>query len=207
LGTSPSHSYLKGVLRSLGLAFLIVAAAYYAWSFDIAHASRLPPGKGVEIRATSGRIHIAGARDADTRDDDVHVTIQNVSEESAPAAHVTIDRHRNPILIEISNLPERATAFVEVPRCSNLAVSMLAGELEIRDIEGDKLCLLRSGRMEINVGDPTSYKYVRGFVLAGDVQAPAFDQNKGGLWRRMKWRGPGQSVIDGHVSAGLLVLQ
>lgn len=204
---STGNSNVKSVLASLGLAFLGLAAAYYGWSSGVAHASRLPSGNGIEIRATSGRINIVGAPEVGGNADGVRVTIKNVSEESAATARVVIDRHRSPMLVEISNLPQLATAYVEVPRATNLAVSMLAGELEIRDVEGDKRCLLRSGRMEINVGNPDSYRSVRGFVLTGDVQATAFDRNTGGLWRMVKWRGPGHAVIDAHVSAGLLVLQ
>jgi hypothetical protein len=181
---------------------LVLGAAYYIWSSDVANVSRLKPGKAIEVRATSGNIKIVG-----TQDNDVRVTIENVSAESAKMAHVRIDRNRNPILIEIRDLPQLATASVEVPRAASLAVSLLAGDLQIRDIDGDKLCLLRSGKMLISVGNPEAYKAVRAFVFAGDIHAPAFNRDKGGVWRMMTWTGPGQAVIDAHVSTGLLVLR
>jgi hypothetical protein len=202
LGTSTNNWNVKRVFGSLGLGLLVLGIAYYVWSSNVANASRLKTGKGIEVRATSGNINIVG-----TQDNDVRVTIENVSAESAKTAHIKIDRNRNPILIEIRDLPQFATAFVEVPRAAGLIVSMLTGELHIGDIEGDKLCLLRSGKMLINVGNPEAYKAVRAFVFAGDIHAPAFNRDTGGVWRMMTWTGPGQTVIDAHVSTGLLVLK
>lgn len=192
----------KRLWGSVGLGLLAVGFAYYVWSSGVANGSRLKTGKTVEVRVTSGKISIAG-----TQDNDVRVTVENVSAESAKMARIKIDRNRNPILIEIEDLPQFATASVEVPRAASVAVSMLAGELEIRDVDGDKLCLLRSGKMSIDAGDPETYKSVRAFVLAGDIHAPAFDRNTGGVGRMITWKGPGHSVIDAHVSAGSLVLQ
>ena len=200
--TSTKSGNLKRVLGSAGLGLLVLGVAYYVWSSDVASVSRLKTGKGIEIRATSGNINIVG-----TQDNDVRVTVQNVSAESAKMAHVMIDRNRNPVLIEIKDLPQFATAYVEVPRAASLAVSMLAGDLRIEDIDGDKMCLLRSGKMLINVGDPEMYKSVRAFVFAGDIHAPAFNRDTGGVWRTMSWTGPGQSVINAHVSTGLLELR
>ena len=202
MGTSTKSWNLKRVFGSVGLGLLVLGIAYYVWSSDVANVSRLKTGKGIEIRATSGNINIVG-----TQDNEVRVTIENVSAESAKTAHITIDRNRNPILIEIKDLPQFATASVEVPRAASLAISMLTGNLQIGDIDGDKMCLLRSGKMLIDVGNPEAYKSVRAFVFAGDIHAPAFNRDTGGVWRMMTWTGPGQGVIDAHVSTGLLVLR
>ncbi len=202
MGTSTKSWNLKRISGAVGLGLLILGGAYYIWSSDVANASRLKNGKGIEIRATSGNVSIVG-----TQDNDVRVTIENVSAETAKTAHITIDRNRNPILIEIKDLPQFATAAVEVPRAAGLAVSMLTGELQIRDIDGDKLCLLRSGKMLIDVGNPQAYKSVRAFVFAGDIHAPAFKRDTGGVARMITWTGSGQFVVDAHVSTGLLVLR
>lgn len=202
MGTSTKGCSLKRVFGSVGLGLLVLGVAYYVWSSDVANVSRLKTGKGIEIRATSGNINIVG-----TQDNEVRVTIENVSAESAKTAHLRIDRNRNPILIEIKDLPQFATASVEVPRAASLAVSMLTGDLQIGDIDGDKMCLLRSGKMLINVGNPEAYKSVRAFVFAGDIHAPAFNRDTGGVGRMVTWTGPGQAVIDAHVSTGLLVLR
>jgi hypothetical protein len=193
---------MKRAFGSVGLGLLVLGIGYYVWSSDVANVSRLKSGKAVEIRASRGTVNIVG-----TQDNDVRVTIENVSAESAKMAHIKIDRNRNPILIEINDLPQFAIASVEVPRAASLAVSMLAGELKIEDIDGDKMCLLRSGKMLINVGNPEAYKSVHAFVFAGDIHAPAFNRGTGGVWRMMTWTGAGQSIIDAHVDTGLLELR
>ncbi|HWZ84369.1 MAG TPA: hypothetical protein VNW47_17200 [Terriglobales bacterium] len=192
----------KRAFGSIGICLLVIAAGYYSWSSSIASASRLRGGKQIEIRAAAGKLDVAGTSDADVR-----VTIENVSAESAKTARIKIDRNRNPILIDIDDLPQFATAFVEVPRAASLAVSMGAGDLHITGVDGDKLCLLRTGKMSIDVGEPEAYKSVRGFVLAGDLHAPAFNREKGGLWRMMHWKGKGKTILDAHVGTGMLELQ
>ena len=192
---------VKRTSGTLGIGLLIIAAAYYAWSSSIADGSRLR-GKGVEIRSSSGSVKVVG-----TLEQDVRVTIEHAGDHAAKTALIRIDRSRNPILIEIEDIPQRAIALVEVPHGVSLAVSMSAGELQISNIDGDKRCLLRSGEMVIDVGDPAGYKSVRGFVFAGDVDARAFHAEKGGLWRMMTWSGPGDAVIDAHVSTGKLEMR
>jgi hypothetical protein len=61
--------------------------------------------------------------------------------------------------------------------------------------------------MLISVGNPEAYKSVRAFVFAGDIHAPAFKRDTGGVGRMIAWTGSGQFVIDAHVSTGLLVLR
>jgi predicted secreted protein len=95
----------------VGLGLLILGAAYYVWSSDVANVSRLKTGKGIEIRATSGNINIVGRQD-----NDVRVTIENVSAESAMTAHIKIDRNRNPILIEIKDHPQIGRTSSDVAR-------------------------------------------------------------------------------------------
>ena len=194
--------HLKRALGSIGIVLLVIAAAYYGWSSSIASASRLRGGKQIEIRAAAGKLDVVGTSDADVR-----VTIESVSAESAKSARIRIDRNRSPILIDIDDLPQFATAYVEVPRAASLAVSMGAGDLHITGVDGDKLCLLRTGKMTIDVGEPETYKSVRGFVLAGDLHAPVFNREKGGLWRMMHWKGKGKTILDAHVGTGMLELQ
>src|SRR3954465_10025666 len=192
----------KRAFVSIGITLFAIAAIYYVWSSGIASAARLHGDKRVEIRAADGKLDIEG-----TSDPDVRVTIENVSAESARTARIKIDRNRNPILIQIDDIPQFSTAFVEVPRNANLSVSMLAGDLQIANVDGDKLCLLRSGKMSIDVGEPSGYRSVHGFVLAGDLSAPVINSNKGGLWRDMTFKGAGHAVIDAHVGTGQLIFQ
>jgi hypothetical protein len=193
---------VKRFFGTVGIGLLVIVSVYLLWSSSVSDVGRLRGGKRVEIRATSGRVEVLG-----TQSPDVHVTIENVSAESAKTARIKIDRNRNPVLIKIEDLPNYATAVVEVPQDSNLAISMMAGELQIANVDGDKMCLLRSGKLSIDVGDPEGYKSVRGFVFAGDIHAPALDREKGGLFRMMTWRGHGKTMLDAHVSAGMLELK
>jgi hypothetical protein len=194
--------YTKRLLRSLGTALIVIASAFYLWSEKTADGKRLPAFNGVEIHIASGDVEIVGKPVAEIR-----VTIEGVSPEIARTASVRIRRDRKPNLLDISNLPQISHAYIEVPDSSNLAIFMRAGDLKIESVHGDKYALLRAGSMTIDVGPIANYGSADGFVLSGRLKASAFEVDKGGIWRRFHWTGPGRSTIDAHVTSGELNLE
>ena len=193
---------MKRALASFGIALIVVAYAFYLWSEKTADAKRLNALEGIEVHIASGAAEVVGKPVPDIR-----VTIGGVSPELARLANVRIDRSRKPILVDISDLPHMARAYIEVPESSSLAVSMHFGDLKIEGVGGDIYALLRSGRMTIDVGPTNHYGSADGFVLAGSLEAPAFAVAKGGIWRMFHWTGAGKSNIDAHVTSGELVLE
>lgn len=156
----------------------------------------------MEIHVSTGSAEISGEHI-----DSVQVTIERGGDQKWRNEHVRIDRNRNPVLVDIDDLPQFAQVRILVPEAAGIAVSTGAGELKIRGVHGDQLALLRAGEMTIDVGEPKDYRAARAFVLSGEVQAPAFDTTTGGLWRMRTWKGPGQRVLDAQVTTGHLVLQ
>jgi hypothetical protein len=96
---------------------------------------------------------------------------------------------------------------IEVPRHSNLVIRLSAGSLEIGRIDGDLDVSSHAGDVNIEVGHATEYRSVDASVSAGDVNAPAFGESKGGLFRSIHWSGRGTHRIEAHVGAGDLNLQ
>ena len=93
---------------------------------------------------------------------------------------------------------------VEVPKSSALYVRMFAGELEVRDIVGDKDVELHFGQLTIDVGKAEEYRRVSASVNSGELDAPAFNVSKGGLFRSFNQTGSGKYVLHAHVGAGEL---
>lgn len=191
----------KRTAEIFGVALLIVAGVFYFWSERISDPSWLRSGTKIEIRATAGAVAIVGG---DTNE--VAVTIDG-EPASARGANVMIDRGRAPMRVSISNIPETAHVEVRVPADASIAVNMSAGELRIRGMRGDIGSMLRSGRMVVQVDDPKTYRTADGSVLAGAIQAPAFQRNKGGMFRRFVWAGTGRNTLRAHVTTGQLVVQ
>jgi hypothetical protein len=95
---------------------------------------------------------------------------------------------------------------VEVPRSSDLYVRMMAGELNVKGITGNKDVELHFGQLTIDAGEPNQYSRVDASVLSGDLEAPPFDISKGGLFRSFEHTGTGQYRLHAHVGAGELDL-
>lgn len=80
---------------------------------------------------------------------------------------------------------------IEVPSVADLNVRLTAGELTIRDIQGNKDIEMHAGEIDIDVGRPEDYHRVDASVWAGELQAAPYHVFKGGLFRSFNWSGKG----------------
>jgi hypothetical protein len=96
---------------------------------------------------------------------------------------------------------------IEVPKTSGLWVRMPAGQLDVRGVTGDKDMELHAGQLTIEIGKPEDMGHVEASVLTGELDAPAFEVNKGGLFRSFEHTGPGKYRVHAHVGAGELDLR
>lgn len=96
---------------------------------------------------------------------------------------------------------------VEVPKSSELHVRMFAGQLDVRGVTGDKDVELTFGQLTMDVGEPDDYSHVDASVGSGELDAAAFNVNKGGLFRSFDHTGPGKYRLHAHVGAGQLDLR
>jgi len=96
---------------------------------------------------------------------------------------------------------------VELPKSSALYVRMFAGELDVSDIVGDKDVELHFGQVSMDVGKAEQYRQVSASVNSGELDAPAFNVSKGGLFRSFNQTGSGKYVLHAHVGAGELDLR
>lgn len=96
---------------------------------------------------------------------------------------------------------------VEVPKSSALYVRMMAGQLDVRDIKGDKDVELSFGQLNLDVGKAEDYGHVDASVNSGEIAASAFDVEKGGLFRSFDHDGPGKYRLHAHVGAGQVELR
>jgi hypothetical protein len=96
---------------------------------------------------------------------------------------------------------------VEVPRSSGLHVRMFAGQLDVLGVTGDKDVELSFGQLTMEVGEPDDYSHLDASVSSGELDAAAFNVNKGGLFRSFDHNGPGKYRLHAHVGAGQLDLR
>lgn len=98
-------------------------------------------------------------------------------------------------------------ARIEIPKSSALYVRMMAGQLDVQDVTGDKDIELSFGQLNLDVGKAEQYARVDASVNSGQIEASAFEVSKGGLFRSFDQRGPGKYRLHAHVGAGQVDLR
>lgn len=98
-------------------------------------------------------------------------------------------------------------ARIEIPKSSDLYVRMMAGQLDVLDVTGDKDIELSFGQLNVDVGKTEQYARVDASVNTGEINASAFNVDKGGLFRSFNQKGPGKYRVHTHVGAGQVDLR
>jgi hypothetical protein len=95
---------------------------------------------------------------------------------------------------------------IDVPSRCDLDLTLSAGDLRVRGIEGNKSLSMWAGDVTIEVGRAEQYRVVDVSVRAGDLTVEPFNRNTGGLFRSFHWTGSGKYAIHAKLFAGDLKL-
>jgi hypothetical protein len=96
---------------------------------------------------------------------------------------------------------------IDLPARSDIDVDLNAGDLEVRNIEGNKNLSMWAGDVTIDVGNAQLYRRVEASVRFGDISAPPFNRSTGGIFRSLTWSGSGKYVVRAKLFAGDLKLR
>jgi putative adhesin len=152
-------------------------------------------GGKVEMTLESGDYEIRAS--ADNR---IHV---RWNEASSKGVRVRITTNGKSADLRVENTPNNNFhAIIEVPALADVRLRLTAGNVEMAGIKGDKDIQANAGNLNIYVGSSSDWGDVDASVTAGDVNAPAFKEATGGLFRSFKWKGPGKYRLHVHLTAG-----
>jgi hypothetical protein len=98
-------------------------------------------------------------------------------------------------------------ATIEVPARSDLRARLMAGEIIIDGVEGNKDVEVDFGHIEIKIPKPQEYGRRDASVRAGSIEASAFEVSKGGLFRSFEQSGAGKYRLHAHVATGEIDLR
>src|SRR5215831_16162026 len=160
----------------------------------------LIPGAPLRLELSSGDYRIEAGQP-----DRMLITSRPKNPADRAKVHFGISATRTSALVRVSGSRDFA-ATIQIPRNLNLNVRLSAGRLVIDRIIGDKDIQSHAGELEINVGRPEDYKTVDASVLAGDIDASAFQRSKSGLFRSFNSKGPGRYRLHVHLGAGQIRL-
>ncbi len=96
---------------------------------------------------------------------------------------------------------------IEVPRRTSLSVRMMAGQVTVQDVKGDKDIELGAGQITIAHIHEGDYNAVSASVGVGQVEARAFGTDRGGFFRSFDKKFPtGDYRLRARVTTGQVQL-
>ena len=173
---------------------------------DLAHhplEARFPSSGQLDMRIRSAEIHIVGS-------DENKIVVRASGSQGSDSTDIEarFEGSGDSGKLRIRGGPSgNVTITVQVPRKSNLTVQIFAGDVEVKDITGNKDIELSAGDLTIDVGDAADYSHVRASVNTGDINASPFGESRGGLFRSFEKFGKGKYKLMAHVGAGDLTLR
>src|ERR1700688_1156140 len=172
---------------------------------DLAHHGfyvDFAPRGQLDLRIRPAEVHIIGSDE-----DRIVVRVAGKQGLDSKDVQARFEKHGNSGVLEITGGPRNdVTITVQVPKESNLVVRVFAGDVEIRDVVGDKDVELNFGSLRIGVGDATDYSSVKASVSSGEIDAKPFGESRGGLFRSVEKSGNGRYKLRAYVGAGRLSL-
>ncbi|HEY2168034.1 MAG TPA: DUF4097 family beta strand repeat-containing protein [Candidatus Angelobacter sp.] len=150
-------------------------------------------GGRIEITLESGDYKILASSD-----NRIHVRWNEAS-----GARIKLTTNGKSADVRVENTPHNNFhATIEVPALTDLRIRLTAGDMSVTGIKGDKDIEANAGDLNISVGSSSDWGDVDASVTAGDLHAPAFKAATGGLFRSIKWKGPGKYRLHVHLTAG-----
>jgi hypothetical protein len=199
----------EGMKRMIALAFsgvavVGVASVGLASVWGNAQTSGNPAEKDF---VSGGRIGIT----LESGDYEIRASADNrihVRWNEASRARVKLTTNGKSADLRVENTPHHNfRATIEVPALTDLRVRLTAGDLRVSGIKGDKDIEANAGNLNVSVGSSGDWGDVDASVTAGDISATPFAANKGGLFRSMRWKGPGKYRLHVHLMAGDVTLR
>jgi len=162
-------------------------------------------GGAILLKLNTGDMEIAGV-DADQ----ITVSWRSDRSEGSEAGRVKVRLQRvgeKEASVLVDGPGDRVQYRIEVPRRSDVAIHMRAGELKVLGIAGSMDVDLLAGDMELRLSDPRRYRSVAASVTAGELDAKPWQTDKAGLWRSFKLIGEGDYDLRARLIAGQLTIR
>lgn len=112
----------------------------------------------------------------------------------------------NDATVRVRGPSERFRVQIDVPRRSDIDMTLSAGALGITGLEGNKKVSMLAGKVTVDVGPLDQYRRVDASVRMGQLSAGVFNRSSGGLLRSLRWDGQGKYALDVNLTVGNLRL-
>jgi hypothetical protein len=155
-------------------------------------------GGRIEMQLDGGEYEVRPSKDN---------VVRIATDEHIGDASVEVIADGSTARVEAKNAPNHFKATIDVPATADLVIHLVAGELLVGAIAGNKDVDSHAGNITIAVGNPDDYASVDATLKAGDIQADAFGGSKSGVMPHFTWTGPGKHTLRADLGAGNLILK
>jgi hypothetical protein len=169
----------------------------HPFSLDFASGGKL------RLRVRSGEVHVIGA-------DQNKISVELSGKKALDARNVKVRvvRKDSAAEVRISGGPRNdLTITIRIPSNTDLYARIPFGEVHVENITGNQDVELHAGELTVSLRDSADYSHVDASVFSGEVDAVAFGESHGGLFRSFRRQGSGRYRLHAHVGAGQLTLQ
>ena len=147
------------------------------------------PGAKVVMRLSAGQYYIRPGNS----DDKIRLRWSAEKPEEMSRSQVNLEVQGSEAVITARG-SKGLRVEIEVPEATNFSADLGKGDIDIRDVEGNKEIRCHSGDVTIH-GNTALYKQADLSVDLGDIEAPPFQVSKGGVMRSFHWQGNGKYML------------
>lgn len=189
------------------IALVLSAAVSFAQTKNISTDSQryefgFNSGGKLKMELGAGDVEIIGGKE-----NKVIVTYTTSKPEQAKGVKVEADMKDSWGTLKVHGPHNNFRYTIQIPEKTNLYVRLSAGDLKISGVEGNKDVESHAGDLTITLNDPTKYGEVDASVKVGDLNLPAFNVSKGGMFRSWKRSEKGEYRLHAHLGTGDLTIR
>jgi hypothetical protein len=159
-------------------------------------------GGKVDIHLEAGDYDVRASRDN-------HVRVTLSGDMGNAVAEIVVKGTTADVVVrKTPNSSKSFHAVIEVPKVSDVAIRLSAGDLDVDEITGSKDIETRAGDVKIAVGSVDSYSKVDASVGIGDLSPGPFGDAKGSfLSKSVNYAGKGTHTLRARLTVGDLKLR
>ena len=187
---------MRHILAAASSTFLTLSVVAAPIS---AQVQRSFGGDSVHLELSAGAYWITGSHDGRIR-----ILPRTKTERVSVRLNVgTLGRSAD---VKVTGPAEGFDADIELPERVNMVVTLTAGTLHLRGIEGSKNISGKAGEIEIELGDRNQYRQISASVKKGAVTMPGFREHQPDVLN-FDWTGGGPHDLTVRVEAGHITLR
>ncbi|CAN5507838.1 hypothetical protein BH23ACI1_BH23ACI1_21430 [soil metagenome] len=159
-------------------------------------------GGSVRLDLSAGEYVIRG-----TPDDTIRLRWHTRTSEDAARVQADVVVDGQSASVRTGGPKDGFSVEIDLPSRTNINLSLSAGDLKVRGLQGNKDISVWAGDVLLEVGSPDQYRKVDASVRLGDLTMQPFGlDNTGGVFRSRSWSGSGEYTIKAALFAGDLKL-